>query len=76
MLHVNQRGHTMNLKTVATLAATLIAASAYTAAHAEQKCGAGSCGKKASSAAADQKGKDASCSKKEASCSKKDGAGK
>lgn len=66
----------MHLKTVATLAATLIAASAYTAAHAEQKCGAGSCGKKESATSADQKGKDASCSKKEASCSKKDGSGK
>jgi len=67
----------MNLKTVAALAATLIATSTVAlAGPAEQKCGAGSCGKKETSASADKKAKDASCSKKEASCSKKDGAGK
>ena len=68
----------MNLKTIATLAATLVATSTWAAAPADQKCGAGSCGKKAVSASADKKegkdgkdGKEASCSKKEASCSKK-----
>ena len=67
----------MNLKTVATLAAALIATStAAVAGPADQKCGAGSCGKKETSASADKKGKDASCSKKEASCSKKEGSDK
>lgn len=67
----------MNLKTVAALAATLIATSTVAlAGPAEQKCGAGSCGKKETSASADKKAKDASCSKKEASCAKKEGSGK
>lgn len=67
----------MNLKTVATLAAALIASStAAVAGPADQKCGAGSCGKKQSSTSADKKDKDAGCSKKEASCAKKEGADK
>jgi len=74
VLHVIQEETAMNLKTVAALAASLIASSTFAAGSpAEQKCGAGSCGKKELSASADKKvGKDASCSKKEASCSKKD----
>lgn len=65
------------IKNIAALAASLIAASAFTTAHAgEQKCGAGACGKKESSAPA--AGKDAACSKKdegkEAACSKKEAA--
>jgi hypothetical protein len=67
----------MNLKTVATLAAALIAGStAAVAGPADQKCGAGSCGKKEVSASSDKKAKDASCSKKEASCAKKEGSSK
>ena len=66
----------MNIKSIATLAAAIIASSAWAAAPADQKCGAGSCGKKESSAAgkdgAKDAQKDAACSKKEASCSKKD----
>lgn len=68
-----------NIKTIAALAASLVAASAFAAADApETKCGAGSCGKKTSTAKKAADGKDASCSKKgaadgekEASCSKK-----
>lgn len=59
------------IKNIAALAASLIAASAFATAHAgEQKCGAGTCGKKESSAPA--AGKDAACSKKDAACAKKD----
>ena len=66
----------MNLKTIATLAATLVATSAFAAGN-DAKCGAGSCGKKEAvqkDAACSKKdeGKDAACSKKDASCSKKD----
>jgi hypothetical protein len=61
---------TMNLKTIATLAAALVASSAWAGAHADQKCGAGTCGKKETSS---PKGdaKDAGCGKKDASCSNK-----
>jgi hypothetical protein len=65
---------TMNLKTLATLAAALISTSNLAvAAPNDQKCGAGSCGKKEASTPDDKKVKDASCSKKDASCSKKEG---
>lgn len=71
----------MNLKSIATLAAALIASSAWAAEPAEKKCGAGTCGKKevtskkATKVAA--KGgkasvKEASCAKKDASCAKKE----
>ncbi len=61
----------MNLKTIATAAAALIATSAWAGAASspQSKCGAGTCGKKETSA---KGGKDASCSKKDASCGKKD----
>lgn len=75
----------MNLKSIAALAVTVIASSAWAAAPAEKKCGAGSCSKKemtgknaghaasaASSSASGAHGKEAGCSKKEASCSKKE----
>ncbi len=70
----------MNLKSIATIAAAVIASSAWAAAPAEKKCGAGSCSKKelankaahAASAASGAEGKEASCSKKDASCSKKE----
>lgn len=67
----------MNLKALATIAATVIAASAHAQAPAEQKCGAASCGKKEMQASCSKKEatcskKDASCSKKEATCSKKE----
>lgn len=73
----------MNLKSIATLAAAVIASSAWAAAPAETKCGAGTCGKKekaskkadhaasAASGASKAGMKDASCSKKDAGCSKK-----
>lgn len=66
----------MNLKTIATLAATLVATSAFAAGN-DAKCGAGSCGKKEAvqkdaSCSKKDEGKEAACSKKEASCSKKD----
>lgn len=64
----------MNLKSIAILASSLIAASTWAASPADQKCGAGSCGKKETSAKKDTPStpKDASCSKKEAACAKKD----
>lgn len=71
----------MNLKSIATLAATLIASTTWAAAPADAKCGAGSCSKKeratskeagCSKKESTASPKDASCSKKEASCSKKD----
>lgn len=64
----------MNLKSIAILASTLVAASTWAAAPADQKCGAGSCGKKETSAKKDTQPstKEASCSKKDASCAKKD----
>ncbi len=74
----------LNIKSVATIAAALIASSAWAAGAAEQKCGAGTCGKKettckpgaqcdASCSKKDSAGskKDAACSKKDAACSKK-----
>lgn len=78
--------NSLNIKTLAALAATLIAASAHAGATPEKKCGAGSCSKKAaahkasdaacSKKAAGEKASDAACAKKEkgkeASCSKKD----
>lgn len=67
----------MNLKTLTTLAAAVLATSAYAAGSQDSKCGAGSCGKKESSSTKDAacSKKDGGCSKKDASCSKKDGAG-
>jgi len=69
----------MNIKTIAAIAASVIAASAYAGEKKDAKCGAGSCSKKAASAPEsscskkDEAGKkDAGCSKKEASCSKKE----
>lgn len=76
--------NTLNIKTLAALAATLIAASAHAGTTPEKKCGAGSCSKKAaahkasdaacSKKAGEGKASDAACSKKDkdASCSKKD----
>lgn len=64
----------MNIKSIAALAATLVAASAWAGTPADKKCGAGTCGKKEVTQKAGDK--DASCSKKEASCSKKDEATK
>ncbi|MDE2076793.1 MAG: hypothetical protein KGI91_06945 [Burkholderiales bacterium] len=66
----------MNIKSIATLAAAVLATSAWAGTPAEKKCGAGSCSKKVRAmqqavAAADPASKEASCSKKEASCSKK-----
>lgn len=66
----------MNLKALATIAATVIATAAHAQAPAEQKCGASSCGKKEQAASCSKKEvscskKEASCSKQEASCSKK-----
>ena len=65
----------MNLKTIAALAATIIATSTATAEPATKSCGANSkCAKKEATSPADAKcsKKEASCSKKEASCSKKE----
>lgn len=65
----------MNLKTIAALAATIVASSAFAAGPADSKCGAGSCGKKESSAKAIKGAKaasEAACSKKDAGCGKKD----
>jgi len=61
----------MSIKTLAAAAASIIAASAWAGPQADQKCGAGTCGKKETST------KDTGCSKKdkEASCSKKDADG-
>ena len=64
----------MNLKSIATLAATLIATSTWAASPAETKCGAGTCGKKESSAPKDKAAKDAACSKKELADARKDAA--
>lgn len=67
----------MNVKAIATLAATLVAASAWAAKPMDQKCGAGTCGKKEATCKPGDtcdnstSKKDASCSKKEASCAKK-----
>ena len=70
----------MNLKTIAALAATVIATSAFADHHGDAKCGAGTCGKKevtdkkakAAKGAASGASKEASCGKKDAGCSKKD----
>lgn len=65
----------MNLKTLATLAATIVATTTVVAGEAYKSCGANSkCAKKEQMSAADAKcsKKDASCSKKETSCSKKE----
>jgi len=59
----------MNLKSMAALAATVIASTAW-AGPTDAKCGAGSCSKKAKTPETETK--EASCSKKEASCSKKE----
>lgn len=64
----------MNLKSLATLAATIVATSAWAAAPADTKCGAGTCGKKENAAPKDKGTKDASCSKKEATSGQKDAA--
>jgi hypothetical protein len=72
----------MNIKTLAALAATVIATSAYAGHHEEAKCGAGSCGKKemsdkkkakaAKAGASAASGAEHSCGKKDAACSKKE----
>lgn len=62
----------MNLKSIALLATSLIAASAALAqGKPQQSCGAGSCSKKEAKEASCSK-KDGACSKKESACSKKD----
>jgi hypothetical protein len=63
----------LNLRTIATIAAALVASSTWAAGGAEQKCGAGTCGKKESTCKPGTKC-DASCSKKDSGCSKKDAA--
>ena len=63
----------LNIKSVATIAAALIASSAWAAGAAEQKCGAGTCGKKETTCKPGAQC-DASCSKKDRACSKKDAA--
>jgi hypothetical protein len=63
------------IKSIATLAASLLAASAFAAGEApDTKCGAGSCGKKTSTDKKPAHAKDAACSKKDAACGKKDAA--
>lgn len=67
----------MNIRSLAALATSLIAASAFTTAQAaDAKCGAGSCGKKEMNCKAGDKSDkcmkaEASCGKKESSCAKK-----
>lgn len=63
----------LNIKSVATIAAALIASSAWAEGAAEQKCGAGTCGKKETTCKPGAQC-DASCSKKDSACSKKDAA--
>ena len=63
----------LNIKSVATIAAALMASSAWAAGAAEQKCGAGTCGKKETTCKPGAQC-DASCSKKDSACSKKDAA--
>lgn len=58
----------MNVKSIAALAAALIAGSAFAASPADAKCGAGTCGKKETT----EDKKDAACSKKDTACSKKE----
>ena len=63
------------IKSIATLAASLLAASAFAAGEApDTKCGAGSCGKKTNTDKKPAHAKDAACSKKDAACGKKDAA--
>lgn len=65
----------MNLKTITAIAASLVATSAWATTPANQRCGAGTCSKKETSAPKNEAScskKDASCSKKEAACSKKE----
>ncbi len=72
----------MNLKSIAALAATVIATSTYAAHHEAEKDGAqGGCGKKesttkkgkqAKAAASAASGAEQSCGKKEMSCGKKE----
>ena len=70
----------LNIKSVATIAAALIASSAWAAGAAEQKGGAVTCGKKdrtckpGAQCDASCSKKDSACSKKDAACSKKDAA--
>lgn len=63
----------MTLKSIAALAAAVIAGSAWAGAPAEQKCGTSTCGKKETPCKPGDKcdGKEASCSKKDAACAKK-----
>lgn len=72
----------MNIRSAAILALSVIASSALAAESRDRKCGAGTCGKKTTSASktpeagcskkSETEAKDASCSKKDASCSKKE----
>ena len=63
----------MNLKSIIALASVAVAGAAFAQNTPEQKCGSGSCSKKAAAQKAEAacSKKEASCSKKEASCSKK-----
>ncbi len=63
---------TMNIKTIAAIAASVIATTAW-AGEKDAKCGAGSCGKKETSSKEHSCSKKDEAGKKEASCSKKDG---
>lgn len=58
----------MNIKSIAAMAAAVIATTAWAGETKDAKCGAGACGKKETTA----KDKDASCSKKDGACSKKE----
>lgn len=60
----------MNLKSIATIAATVIAGSAWAAGSVGTTHVSASCGKKETQSAGG--GKDTACSKKETSCSKKE----
>jgi len=59
----------MKLKSIIALASVVVAGAAMAEKGPDQKCGSGSCSKKALNQKAE-----ASCSKKEASCSKKEAA--
>jgi hypothetical protein len=63
---------TMNIKTIAAIAASVIATTAW-AGEKDAKCGAGSCGKKETSGKEHSCGKKDEAGKKESSCAKKDG---
>jgi hypothetical protein len=70
--HHQPKEITMNIKSIALLASTLIASSVVMAQDKPEKsCGAGSCSKKEAKQASCSK-KDSSCSKKETSANKKD----